>query len=122
MFLENSLAKRPEYIVNLKKLSYHQILSKDSVTINVDAVVYFNIFNPVMSIKNITDVGRATRLLAQTTLRNIMGAHTLAEVLSAKDTLQQQMTVRSDSSSRFQFQVPCFDPGLKLQSCLCDCV
>ena len=67
------------------------------MTVFVDAVVYFNIFNPVMSIKNITDAGRATRLLAQTTLRNIMGAHTLAEILSAKDTLQLQMTVRLDS-------------------------
>ena len=70
-----------------------QILSKDSVTVFVDAVVYFNVYNPVMSVKNIADANRATRLLAQTTLRNILGAHTLSEILSSKQTIQAQMTV-----------------------------
>jgi len=72
-----------------------QILTKDSVTVHVDAVVNYHIFNAVMSVKNITDANRATQLLAQTTLRNILGTHKLAELLSARDVLQEQLRVRS---------------------------
>ena len=68
-----------------------KILTKDSVTVHVDAVVNFHIFNAVMSVKNITDATRATQLLAQTTLRNILGTHRLSELLSARETLQEQL-------------------------------
>lgn len=60
---------------------------------HVDAVVNFHIFNSVMSVKNITDANRATQLLAQTTLRNILGTVRLSELLSARETLQEQLRV-----------------------------
>ena len=50
-----------------------QVLSKDSVTVTVDAVVYFRVFDPVMSIVNVENYKASTRLLAATTLRNILG-------------------------------------------------
>lgn len=50
-----------------------EILTKDSVTITVDAVCYFRIFAPVISVTNITNAQLSTRLLAATTLRNILG-------------------------------------------------
>ncbi len=50
-----------------------QILSKDSVTVAVDAVVYFRISNATVSVTNVEDAARSTKLLAQTTLRNILG-------------------------------------------------
>lgn len=68
-------------------------MTKDSVTVHVDAVVNFHIFNAVMSVKNITDANRGTQLLAQTTLRNILGTHRLSELLSARETLQEQLRV-----------------------------
>ena len=46
-----------------------QILSKDSVTVAVDAVVYYRISNATMSVTNVEDAARSTRLLAATTLR-----------------------------------------------------
>lgn len=75
------------YLVHL------QILSKDSVAVHVDAVVYYRIFDPKVSVTNIKDASRATRLLAQTTLRNVLGAHTLAEMLSERDSISNQMQV-----------------------------
>ena len=69
------------------------MLSKDSVPVHVDAVVYYRIFDPIISVTNVVDVGRATRLLAQTTLRTILGGHTLAEILSQRDIIQQQYQV-----------------------------
>lgn len=73
-----------------------QILTKDSVTVNVDAIVQFRIRDPVASIKFINNAANATRLLAQTTLRNTLGGHTLSEILSSKDTIQNQMCVSGD--------------------------
>ena len=63
-----------------------QILSKDSVAVHVDAVVYYSIFDPKISVTNIKDASSATRLLAQTTLRNVLGAHTLSVMLSERET------------------------------------
>ena len=50
-----------------------QILTKDAVTVAVDAVVYYRVRNPTVAITNVEDANRSTRLLAQTTLRNVLG-------------------------------------------------
>ncbi len=55
-----------------------EILTKDSVTVAVDAVVYFRIFDPVASVINVENVNYSTRLLAASTLRNILGLHRFA--------------------------------------------
>lgn len=78
-----------------------QILTKDSVTVNVDAIVQFRIRDPVASIKYINNAANATRLLAQTTLRNTLGGHTLSEILSSKDTIQNQMCVSEGNYPMF---------------------
>jgi phage tail sheath protein FI len=74
-----------------------QILSKDSVTVAVDAVVYFRISNATISVTNVEDAARSTKLLAQTTLRNILGTKTLAEMLSDREAISLQMQVRHSS-------------------------
>ena len=51
-----------------------EILSKDSVTVSVDAVVYFRTSDPIASVNNVDDAIYSTKLLAQTTLRNALGA------------------------------------------------
>ena len=48
---------------------YAQILSRDSVTLSVDAVVYYRVSNPTMAINNVEDYRHSTHLLAATTLR-----------------------------------------------------
>jgi len=48
-----------------------KILTKDSVTVAVDAVVYFRVFDPVISITNVEDAPKSTQLLAATSLRNV---------------------------------------------------
>ncbi len=70
-----------------------QILTKDSVTVAVDAVVYFRISDPCISITNVEDAPRSTRLLAQTTLRNVLGTKTLAEILSDREHIAASMKV-----------------------------
>ena len=70
-----------------------EILTKDSVTITVDAVCYFRIFNPVMSIINVENSQNSTRLLAATTLRNILGTRTLQEILMEIESIAHHMQV-----------------------------
>jgi len=52
-----------------------EILTKDSVTIQVDAVVYYKIQNPIASVTRCENAAWSTRLLAMTTLRNILGMY-----------------------------------------------
>ena len=47
-----------------------QILSRDSVTLSVDAVVYYRVSNPTMATNNVEDYSHSTHLLAATTLRS----------------------------------------------------
>ncbi|VDN02090.1 unnamed protein product [Thelazia callipaeda] len=78
-------------IVDLRVLSFdvppQEILSRDSVTVSVDAVIYFRINNPVISVTNVNDAQFSTKLLAQTTLRNVLGTRTLSEMLSERDSI-----------------------------------
>ena len=46
-----------------------QVLTKDSVTVSVDAVVYYRVSNATVSVANVENAHHSTRLLAQTTLR-----------------------------------------------------
>jgi len=75
--------------VDMRTVSFdvppQEILTKDSVTVRVDAVVYYRIRDAVMSVCNIDDVKKSTRLLAMTTLRNTLGMKTLAEILSHRE-------------------------------------
>ncbi|CAK5071782.1 unnamed protein product [Meloidogyne enterolobii] len=76
-------------MVDLRVLSFdvppQEILSRDSVTVSVEAVIYFRISNPVISVTNVNDAQFSTKLLAQTTLRNVLGTKTLSEILMERD-------------------------------------
>ena len=77
-------------------------MTKDSVTVAVDAVVYYRIQNAAMSITNVEDSNRSTRLLAQTTLRNVLGTKNLSEILSDRESISHVMQVRI-SMNRYTF-------------------
>ena len=72
---------------------YFQVLTKDSVTVSVDAVVYYRVNNATVSVANVEDAHHSTRLLAQTTLRNVLGTKNLAEILSEREQISQAMQV-----------------------------
>ena len=63
------------------------------MSIAVDAVVYFRVFDPVMSVVEVEDFQRSTRLLAATTLRNTLGTKELGEILLDRDTISSGMQV-----------------------------
>ncbi|XP_063963642.1 stomatin-like [Lytechinus pictus] len=81
--------------VDLRTISFdippQEILTRDSLTISVDAVVFYRVKNATVSIANVEDAGRSTRLLAQTTLRNVLGTKNLSEVLAEREGISHYM-------------------------------
>jgi regulator of protease activity HflC (stomatin/prohibitin superfamily) len=63
------------------------IITRDNVSVGVSAVAYFRIVDPVKSVIAIENVHAAIDQIAQTTLRKVVGQHTLDETLSETDTL-----------------------------------
>jgi regulator of protease activity HflC (stomatin/prohibitin superfamily) len=68
-----------------------ETITKDSVTVKVDAVVWFRIVNPARSIISVADYRVAVYQVALTSLRNIIGQHVLDEVLKERDTINHTL-------------------------------
>jgi regulator of protease activity HflC (stomatin/prohibitin superfamily) len=68
-----------------------EVITKDNVTIKVNAVIYFNVMNPVDAVIKIANYYMATSLYAQTTLRNILGQHELDEILAEREKIGQAL-------------------------------
>lgn len=63
------------------------VISRDNVSVEVNAVVYFRVIEPDKAIIQVEDFYMATSQLAQTTLRSVLGQHELDEMLSERDQL-----------------------------------
>jgi regulator of protease activity HflC (stomatin/prohibitin superfamily) len=63
------------------------VISRDNVSVKVNAVVYFRIVDPERAIIQVANVFEATSQLAQTTLRSVLGQHELDQMLSERDQL-----------------------------------
>uniref|UniRef100_A0A1I8PP82 Band 7 domain-containing protein n=2 Tax=Stomoxys calcitrans TaxID=35570 RepID=A0A1I8PP82_STOCA len=89
--------------VDLRTRTYdvppQEVLTKDSVTVSVDAVVYYRVSNATVSVANVENAHHSTRLLAQTTLRNTMGTRHLHEILSERMTISESMQVQLDEAT-----------------------
>ncbi|OPJ67178.1 stomatin-like protein 3 [Patagioenas fasciata] len=76
-----------------------EILTKDAVTTQVDGVVYYRIHSAVSAVANVTDVHSATFLLAQTTLRNVLGTQSLAQLLAGREEIAHSIQAILDSAT-----------------------
>jgi regulator of protease activity HflC (stomatin/prohibitin superfamily) len=63
------------------------LITRDNVSVKVDAVLYFHVVDPAKSIIAVEQYVAATNMLAQTTLRSVLGQHELDELLSKRATL-----------------------------------
>ncbi len=68
-----------------------EVITKDNVTIKVDAVVYFTVLNPENAILKVADYLKATIQIAQTTLRSVLGQSELDEVLAHRDQINSRL-------------------------------
>jgi len=89
--------------VDLRTITFdvppQEILTKDSVTVAVDAVVYFKIFNPMNSVINVQNASQSTRLLASTTLRNMLGTKNLHDILADREEIARTMLEQLDHAT-----------------------
>jgi erythrocyte band 7 integral membrane protein len=90
-------------IIDLRIITFdvapQEILTKDSVTVTVDAVVYYKIFDPIKAINKVENPKYSTRLLAATSLRNILGTKTLQELLTDRESIAHHMQELLDSAT-----------------------
>ena len=67
------------------------VISRDNVSVKVNAVVYFRVIDPERAIIQVENFLAATSQLAQTTLRSVLGQHELDEMLSERDKLNEDI-------------------------------
>ncbi|XP_066993401.1 band 7 protein AGAP004871 isoform X1 [Anabrus simplex] len=89
--------------VDLRTVSFdvppQEVLTRDSVTVTVDAVVYYRISHPLKAITRISNYSHSTRLLAATTLRNVLGTRNLSEILSEREAIAHTMQSALDEAT-----------------------
>src|SRR4051812_30673217 len=86
--------------VNLQTITLdlepQDVITKDNVTISVNAVLYFKVVDPVNAVVAIQDYFFATNRIAEGTLRATLGQHELDELLAHRDRLNEQLQVQID--------------------------
>lgn len=80
-------------------VSKQRMITKDNVTVDVDAVVYYRVSDPQKAIVQVEDYQDATRLLAQTTLRDVLGQVDLDYLLSQRDELNKRVQKILDTAT-----------------------
>ncbi len=68
-----------------------EIITRDNVTVHVDAVVYFNVIDPEKAVLKVEDYKTATEQLALTTLRSVLGQSDLDELLAHRDRVNERL-------------------------------
>jgi regulator of protease activity HflC (stomatin/prohibitin superfamily) len=68
-----------------------EVITKDNVTVRVNAVAYFRVVDPESSVVKVLDYVTATSQISQTTLRNILGQSELDELLTQREKLNQML-------------------------------
>jgi regulator of protease activity HflC (stomatin/prohibitin superfamily) len=72
-------------------LTPQEVITRDNVTVHVDAVVYFNVFDPERAIIQVEEYDLATEQLALTTLRSVLGQSDLDELLAYRDRINERL-------------------------------
>ena len=89
--------------VNLQQMAVpvqpQQVITKDNVSIVVDAVAYLQVKDPTASVIKVNNWFAASQLVAQTTLRSISGRHELDQLLSERDRINAELLIALDQQT-----------------------
>ncbi len=77
-----------------------EVISRDNVSLQVNAVLYFRVIDPQKAIINVEDYYEATSQLAQTTLRSVLGQHELDSILAERDKLNASLQTILDEQTK----------------------
>jgi regulator of protease activity HflC (stomatin/prohibitin superfamily) len=90
---------RVDLRIQVIEIPSQDVISRDNVSMKVDAVLYFNVVNPERAIIQVQSYLPATVMLAQTTLRAVLGQHELDEMLSERKKLSTDVQSILDSQT-----------------------
>src|ERR1035441_1342822 len=90
------------------------VITRDNVTVKVNAVIYFRVLEPRLAIVEVANYLNATSQLAQTTLRSVLGEVELDELLSQRDKLDRKSTRLNSSHLGISYAVFCLKKNNKL--------
>lgn len=90
---------RVDLRVNVMDVPPQDVISRDNVSVRVNAVVYFRVLEPDKSMLQVADFYQATSQLAQTRLRSVLGQHELDEILAKRDSLNQSLQQTLDEAT-----------------------
>ena len=82
---------RVDLRVTVMDVPPQDVISRDNVSVRVNAVVYFRVMEPDKSVLQVADFFQATSQLSQTRLRSVLGQHELDEILSQRDSINQSL-------------------------------
>jgi len=90
-------------LVDLRTVAFdvprQRVVSRDNVSVEVDAVVYYRVYDPNRAITDVQNFVMATNLLAQTTLRDVLGQVELDELLSKREDLSKRIQILLDTAT-----------------------
>lgn len=98
--------------VRVTDFKAEQTLTKDTVPVNVDAVVYWTVWDVEKAALEVQEYQRAISYIAQTGLRDIIGKHELAELLQERDKIAEEMQKVLDSNTN-PWGITCQTVGIK---------
>jgi regulator of protease activity HflC (stomatin/prohibitin superfamily) len=82
---------RVDLRVTVMDVPPQDVISRDNVSVRVNAVVYFRVVEPDKAILQVSDFFQATSQLAQTRLRSVLGQHELDDILSQRDSINHSL-------------------------------
>ncbi len=90
-------------VVDLRVITFdvpkQRVITRDNVSVDVDAVVYYRVFDAEKAVVTVENYILATNLLAQTTLRDVLGQVELDELLSKREELSKKLTEILDTAT-----------------------
>ena len=107
---QNVVRMRESDVIDLREQVYdfpeQNVITKDNVTTRINALLYFQITDPVKSVYEIDNLPNAIEKLTQTTLRNVIGELELDETLTSRDTINSKLrAVLDDATNKWGVKV-----------------
>jgi regulator of protease activity HflC (stomatin/prohibitin superfamily) len=90
---------RVDLRVNVMDVPPQDVISRDNVSVRVNAVVYFRVVDSDKSVLQVADFYQATSQLAQTRLRSVLGQHELDEILAERDSINHTLQTILDEAT-----------------------
>tara|TARA_R110002124_G_scaffold64985_2_gene177644 strand:+ start:452473 stop:453234 length:762 start_codon:yes stop_codon:yes gene_type:complete len=90
---------RVDVRIRTEDIPSQDVISKDNVSVRVNAVVYYRVVDPASAINRVEQFNRATSELAQTTLRSVLGMHELDDMLAHRERLNKDIQAILDTQT-----------------------